>query len=198
MNRIIEWDDAKDEANYRKHGIRFEEAAWVFDAIRSPCRCKTASRMASSVGRPLAWSAVVFCYWSPTRRTLRCMASKRRSFASFPRVARIARKGNAMSRVRHEQGTLPAITPERMADMKALAQQSDASIDYSDIPSLDAAAWQGAVRNPFYRPNKTHTTVRVDADVLAWLKSQGKGYQTRLNAILRQAMLKELRGPGSN
>lgn len=31
LNRIIEWDDAKDEANYRKHGIRFEEAAWVFD-----------------------------------------------------------------------------------------------------------------------------------------------------------------------
>jgi len=103
-----------------------------------------------------------------------------------------------MSRVRHEQGALPAITPERMAEMKALAQQSDASIDYSDIPSLDAAAWQGAVRNPFYRPNKTHTTVRVDADVLAWLKSQGKGYQTRLNAILRQAMLKELKGPGTS
>ncbi len=97
-----------------------------------------------------------------------------------------------MSRVRHEQGKLPAIVPERLAELKALAQQSDAGIDYSDIPSLDTAAWQGAVRNPFYRPNKTHTTVRVDADVLAWLKSQGKGYQTRLNAILRQAMLKDV------
>ncbi len=31
MSRIIEWDDAKDETNYRKHGVRFEEAAWVFD-----------------------------------------------------------------------------------------------------------------------------------------------------------------------
>lgn len=31
MSRIIEWDDAKDATNYRKHGIRFEEAAWVFD-----------------------------------------------------------------------------------------------------------------------------------------------------------------------
>ena len=31
MSRIIEWDNAKDEANYRKHGIRFVEAAWVFD-----------------------------------------------------------------------------------------------------------------------------------------------------------------------
>ncbi|MDP1606754.1 MAG: BrnT family toxin [Rhodocyclaceae bacterium] len=31
MSRIIEWDDAKDAANYRKHGIRFEAAAWVFE-----------------------------------------------------------------------------------------------------------------------------------------------------------------------
>ncbi len=98
-----------------------------------------------------------------------------------------------MSMVRHEQGKLPPITPERMAELKALAQQSDASIDYSDMPPLDAAAWLSAARNPFYRPNKMHTTVRVDADVLAWLKSQGKGYQTRLNAILRQAMLKDVR-----
>jgi uncharacterized protein (DUF4415 family) len=97
-----------------------------------------------------------------------------------------------MSKVRHEQGKLPAITPERMAELKAMAQEPDASIDYSDIPPLDAAAWQGAVRNPFYRPNKTHATVRLDSDVLAWLKSQGKGYQTRLNAILRQAMLKDV------
>ena len=36
------------------------------------------------------------------------------------------------------------------------------------------------------------TTVRVDTDVLVWLKSQGKGYQTRLNVILREAMLKEV------
>jgi uncharacterized protein (DUF4415 family) len=97
-----------------------------------------------------------------------------------------------MSKVSYEQGKLPAITPEHMAELKALAQHSDASIDYSDIPPLDAAAWQSAVRNPFYRPNKTHTTVRVDSDVLTWLKSQGKGYQTRLNAILRDAMLKDV------
>jgi uncharacterized protein (DUF4415 family) len=35
--------------------------------------------------------------------------------------------------------------------------------------------------------------VRVDSDVLAWLKSQGKGYQTRINAILRAAMLHEIK-----
>ena len=48
------------------------------------------------------------------------------------------------------------------------------------------------MRNPFYKPTKTATTVRVDSDVLVWLKSDGKGYQTRLNLILREAMLKEV------
>jgi len=96
-----------------------------------------------------------------------------------------------MSMVRHEQEKLPAITPERLAELQTLAQQPDAGIDYSDIPPLTADFWKNAVRNPFCRPNKTHTTVRVDSDVLAWLKSQGKGYQTRLNAILREAMMKD-------
>ena len=68
----------------------------------------------------------------------------------------------------------------------------DEEIDCSNIPSLDDTFWANAVRNPFYRPTKTSTTVRLDSDILAWLKSQGKGYQTRLNAILRQAMLEQL------
>ena len=97
-----------------------------------------------------------------------------------------------MSMVRHQQAKLPGIPPERLAELQDLAQQPDAGIDYSDIPPLTADFWKNAVRNPFYRPNKTHTTVRVDSDVLAWLKSQGKGYQTRLNAILRQAMMKDV------
>ena len=49
------------------------------------------------------------------------------------------------------------------------------------------------VQNPFYKPTKTSTTVRVDSDVLAWLKGQGKGYQTKMNAILRDAMIRALK-----
>jgi uncharacterized protein (DUF4415 family) len=45
-----------------------------------------------------------------------------------------------------------------------------------------------------YRPIKRQITARVDADVLAWLKSQGKGYQSRLNAILRREMLEQQNG----
>ena len=42
----------------------------------------------------------------------------------------------------------------------------------------------------FYRPIKKPLTIRLDADVLDWLKSKGKGYQTRLNSLLRTAMEK--------
>ena len=66
---------------------------------------------------------------------------------------------------------------------------SDATVDAGDIPTLPEAFWQNAIRNPFYKPVKTSTTVRIDADVLAWLRSGGKGYQSRINAILRREML---------
>jgi uncharacterized protein (DUF4415 family) len=49
------------------------------------------------------------------------------------------------------------------------------------------------VRGKFYRPNKKQITAKVDADVLDWLKSQGKGYQSRMNAILRREMLESVR-----
>jgi uncharacterized protein (DUF4415 family) len=62
-----------------------------------------------------------------------------------------------------------------------------------DTLSADEAFWAKAARNPFYRPTKTAMSLRIDSDVLAWLKSQGRGYQTRLNAILRAAMLRSLR-----
>jgi uncharacterized protein (DUF4415 family) len=50
------------------------------------------------------------------------------------------------------------------------------------------------VRNPLYRPTKSQLTVRVDNDILTWLKAKGRGYQTRINAILRQAMLDDMAG----
>lgn len=87
----------------------------------------------------------------------------------------------------------PSLTAKQKAEIKALSELPDSKIDYSDIPQLPEKFWKDAASNPFYKPTKTSTTVRVDSDVLAWLKSQGKGYQTRLNAILRMAMLKELK-----
>ena len=97
-----------------------------------------------------------------------------------------------LKRYEVDLNNLPSLTKEQKAELKALSEMPDSEIDYSDIPPLDDAFWKNAVRNPFYRPTKTSTTVRLDSDVLAWLKSQGKGYQTRINAILREAMLRSL------
>jgi uncharacterized protein (DUF4415 family) len=83
-----------------------------------------------------------------------------------------------------------APTAAEKARIEALASLADETIDTSDIPPLSDAFWRRAARNPFYRPVKRQLTVRVDADVLAWLRSQGPGYQTKLNAILREAMVK--------
>lgn len=86
----------------------------------------------------------------------------------------------------------PPLNEKQRVEVAALQTMSDSKVDTSDIAELTPAFWQNAVRNPFYKPTKTVTTVRVDSDVLAWLKSQGKGYQTRLNLILREAMVKEV------
>jgi uncharacterized protein (DUF4415 family) len=74
-------------------------------------------------------------------------------------------------------------------ELAALAAKPESEIDCSDLPATTEQDWQGARRGQFYRPVKKQLTVRIDADVLEWLKSQGKGYQRRLNAILRSAML---------
>ena len=65
-------------------------------------------------------------------------------------------------------------------------------IDTTDIPPT--ADWSKAVVGRFYRPIKKPVTIRLDADVLHWLKEQGDGYQTRINSILRSVM--EQAGPG--
>ncbi|MBU2717945.1 cytoplasmic protein [Acidithiobacillus ferridurans] len=94
-----------------------------------------------------------------------------------------------------DMGNLPPLTRNQKAELEALKQSSDEDIDYSDIPALGDDFWKAAVRNPFYKPKKASTTVRVDVDVLLWLRSngkEGKGYQTRINTILREAMLRDV------
>jgi uncharacterized protein (DUF4415 family) len=71
-------------------------------------------------------------------------------------------------------------------ELAALAALRDDQIDFSDAPEV--RDWSRAVVGKFYRPIKKSLTIRLDADLLAWLKSQGRGYQTRINQLLRAAM----------
>ncbi len=83
-----------------------------------------------------------------------------------------------------------APTNAEKAELERLAAMSDDDIDLSDVP--EQTDWSNGVRGRFYKPVKQSTTVRIDADVLHWLRSKGRGYQTRLNAILREAMERDV------
>ncbi|MGA2572183.1 MAG: BrnA antitoxin family protein [Terracidiphilus sp.] len=77
----------------------------------------------------------------------------------------------------------------QIANLKKLAARPESEIDFSEISELTDERWKNAGRGRFYRPVKRQITARVDADVLQWLKSHGKGYQSRINAILRREIL---------
>ncbi len=62
----------------------------------------------------------------------------------------------------------------------------DTEIDYSDIPPLKEDFFKkGKLRMPKAKPL---ISIRLDSDILDWFKSNGAGYQTRMNAVLRMYM----------
>ena len=67
--------------------------------------------------------------------------------------------------------------------MKKIDGIKEENIDYSDIPELDDTFWDNAVIE--YPEKKKPVTLRLDAEVLTWFQSKGKGYQTKINAVLR-------------
>jgi len=92
-----------------------------------------------------------------------------------------------MGIVSYSPKNFPTVSQEAL---KRAAAIKDEDIDYSDIPNLAGVKLRPRpmVDHSMYRPVKVALTCRLDADIVAWLKQDGKGYQTRLNSILRQVM----------
>lgn len=82
------------------------------------------------------------------------------------------------------------LTPRRKRELASA--KPDSNIDLSDMPELTDDFFKNAVRNPFYRPIKKQVTMRLDSDVIAWLKRAGPGYQTRANELLRRLMMHDV------
>ena len=72
------------------------------------------------------------------------------------------------------------------SDLARIDEMKDSDIDYTDIPALGKAYLKKATTA--WPPTKKQLTIRLDADVLDWLKLHGAGYQTRINRILRVVM----------
>ena len=82
---------------------------------------------------------------------------------------------------------MPRLSAEKRKKLEKLAARPDQEIDLSDIPEIREIP-SDYVIGKFYRPKKETVTIRLDADVLAWLKASGSGYQTRINNFLRLLM----------
>ena len=78
----------------------------------------------------------------------------------------------------------PKFTPEMIKELEALEALDDNQIDTSDIPEI--VDWRPKYIGLFYRPAKKSVTIRLDADLLAWFKAQGRGYQSKMNRVLRE------------
>ena len=72
---------------------------------------------------------------------------------------------------------------DKELSVEDLAALPDSDIDYSDIPELDKTFWKNAKLT--MPAKKEKVTIRIDADVIEWFKSKGKGYQSHMNAILK-------------
>ncbi len=88
--------------------------------------------------------------------------------------------------------------PRRLKITDGIRQQyatRDKKLDNADpnAPVLPPEMWENAIIGKYYRPRKQPVTVRLDQDVLAWLKAKGSGHLTRINEILRKEMITELR-----
>ena len=95
--------------------------------------------------------------------------------------------------MKRERGFSP-MDEDTKARLAALAELHDSKIDTADIKEWSDEDFSKAI--PFhsvYKPRKEQITTRIDADILIWLKSHGKGYQTLLNDLLRKEMIEENR-----
>jgi len=165
-------DEEKNRRNRAKHKVSFESAVLVFD---DPNALSLQDRFVAGEERwqTLGLVGGMVILWLRIR-FMKKMGKK--SSGLFQRARPRLANGGSMSKTRK---------PSK--EIALLAAMDDAKIDTSDIPEVKD--WSAAVVGKFYRPIKKPVTVRLDADVVAWLKSQGPGYQTRINKFLRAAMI---------
>lgn len=81
---------------------------------------------------------------------------------------------------------------QRKKQLRDLQSMTAEDIDFSDIAELTEEQFRQARRAPYYRPLKRSITIRLDVDLIEWLKREGHGYQTKANRLLRSQMLRDL------
>ena len=165
----FQWDKAKGQKNLKIHGISFAEAVQIFNG---PTLETLDTRAGYGEDRWIAIGSindgtfvVVYIEQEPEDgMTWRCIAS------SQPARQQVMRDETTKNGAR-----------QRRTDKEIRA---GIAADPDAAPELDSAWFAQAI--PVTPPNKQQVSIRLDADVLEHFRSMGRGYQTRINAVLRQ------------
>ena len=175
----FEWNAAKNRANQKKHGgLDFETASRVFrdaQVVLAKDRVVDGEQRWHAIGEVLT---AVLRYVSADRR--KKMA--RKSSASSRRGKRVSVSAEPIWNKplsKRQEGVLKGISQRQAAG-------DDSEIDFSDIPELSEEQLRSG-----RRPAKRLVAVRLDPDVLEWLKQYGEGYSSRINNILRAVMSRQ-------
>jgi uncharacterized protein (DUF4415 family) len=181
------WDERKNRVNKRKHRISFDTAISVFNdpfhVSRQDREVENEERW-QTIGMVRGVRVLLVAHTVEENDGLiRHEKRRRERDTSMRKATKNVRTGRSPGR---------ALTRRQKKELAALAALPDNQIDTSDIPELPASAWKDAIRGRFYRPVKQAVSMRLDADVIAWLRKAGSGYQTRANRILRERMLAEV------
>ena len=186
----FEWDDAKNEANQRKHGISSQLAVRIFE---DPFYVAYKDRIVDGEERFRAIGAV-------DQRLLLLVVHTVVHTNSFEETIRIIsareltlRRGGTMKTrmVRYTSDTLPAITADDLKVLSLAEPRPDSEIDTSDIPELtdDERASRPKYRGRLFRPGARKVHAVVDNAVAIWLVEQGEEANARVNEVLRREML---------
>ena len=104
-----------------------------------------------------------------------------------PRRAKNSSTSRLIVRTGHEP-----LTPHDLQLLADLQRMPDSEINLSDIPETTVNTFQNkSGMAKLFRPYKQQITLRIDSDILAWAKLDGAGYQSRINAALRKAMMED-------
>ncbi|HXR77154.1 MAG TPA: BrnT family toxin [Bryobacteraceae bacterium] len=177
MDVEFTWRSEKARRNLAKHRVSFETAKQVFS---DPCLVILEDRedergevRYQAIGYANSELLLLVVFVDRSKEGREIIQRERQTVMSRVRTPISSRKGINISE-----------------STRKLYEDRDRSLDNDpDAPMLPPEKWAHAMRrDEFFRPIKKQTTVRIDADVLAWLRSQGEGHLSRINEILRERM----------
>ena len=171
----FEWDEAKQRTNILKHGIDFVDAITIFAVASSRPWMSGAITVSGGIGR--SGGSVMRSSRSHTRGGANAgglSAPEGQDEMTEERITRVSLKQARRMKSLTDWARVNAMTEEEI--------ERNAAED-PDNPPWTEEEWARA--RIVFPQGKEPVTLRLDRDILAWFKLRGRGYQTRINAVLR-------------